>query len=132
MQTVNWVEKLSMEIHMKYHRMGNCYLTWLLGKILLLSTLKEKCSGIITRMKKTKRGTEESVIDYFIVCEELFESVVKMEIDEKRRYTLSRFYKSKNKTSVVESDHNINPVLEVQMESQKQFRKKRNLQFAQF
>ena len=39
-------------------------------------------------MKKTKRGTEESVIDYFIVCEELFESVVKMEIDEKRRNTL--------------------------------------------
>ena len=74
---------------------------------LIVVNSTEKCFGTITRMKKTTRGTEQSVIDYFIVCEELFESVEKMQIDEERKFTLSRFYKTKNKTSVIESDHNI-------------------------
>ena len=74
---------------------------------LIVVNSTEKCFGTITRMKKTTRGTEQSVIDYFIVCEELFESAEKMQIDEERKFTLSRFYKTKNKTSVIESDHNI-------------------------
>ena len=67
----------------------------------------DKCFGTITRYKKTKRGTEESVIDFFIVCEELFQNIVKMLIDEQRQYVLSRFYKCKNRISIVESDHNL-------------------------
>ena len=29
----------------------------------------KKCSGLITRIKNTVRGTEKSVIDFFVVCE---------------------------------------------------------------
>ena len=49
---------------------------------------QDKCFGIITRFKKTKRGTEESVIDYFVVCPELFQNIVKMMIDEQRIHVL--------------------------------------------
>ena len=65
------------------------------------------CYGVITRFKKTKRGDEKSVLDYFVVCQELFQNIVKMLVDEERKYVLSRFYKLKNRTSVVESDHNV-------------------------
>ena len=74
---------------------------------LIVVNATEKCQGVITRYKKTINGEEKSVIDYFIVCQELFQNVVKMNIDEERQYTLSRFYKYKSKSSVVKSDHNL-------------------------
>ena len=43
-----------------------------------------KCAGIITRYKKTVRGEEKSVLDYFVVCWELFQKIVKMTVDEER------------------------------------------------
>ena len=51
---------------------------------LIVVNSTDKCFGIITRFKKTKRGTEESVIDYFVVCQELFQNIVKMLVDEQR------------------------------------------------
>ena len=74
---------------------------------LIVVNATNKCFGIITRFKKTARRTEESVLDYFVVCEELFQKITKMVIDEERQYVLSRFYKYKHKTSTVESDHNL-------------------------
>ena len=65
-----------------------------------------KCHGVITRYKKTVRGVEQSVIDYFAVCRQLFQNISEMTIDEERQNVLSRFYKYKNKTTSVESDHN--------------------------
>ena len=46
----------------------------------------DKCFGVITWFKKTIRGTEESVLDYFVVCQELFQNIIKMDIDEQRRH----------------------------------------------
>ena len=74
---------------------------------LIVVNASDKCYGVITRFRKTARRTEESVLDYFIVCQELYQNIVKMVIDEQRQYVLSRFYKYKHKTSTVESDHNI-------------------------
>ena len=74
---------------------------------LIVVNATDKCYGVITRYKKTARRTEESVLDYFVVCQGLFQNILKMVIDEERKYVLSRFYKYKNKTSTVESDHNI-------------------------
>ena len=74
---------------------------------LVIVNATEKCEGIITRYKKTVKGVEQSVIDYFVVCQELYKNVLKMQIDDKRQYVLSRFYKYKTKTTTVESDHNI-------------------------
>ena len=53
------------------------------------------------------RGEEQSVLDYFLVCNDLYQNILKMTIDENRQYVLSRFYKYKTRTSTVESDHNI-------------------------
>ena len=75
-------------------------------KSLIIVNSTEKCSGVITRMRKKGNKTEESVLDYFIVCETFYNFCVKMEIDEKRKYTLKRFYKSKNGNKVILSDHN--------------------------
>ena len=52
---------------------------------LIVVNATNKCFGIITRFKKTARRTEESVLDYFVVCEELFQKITKMVIDEERR-----------------------------------------------
>ena len=91
----------------------NMFLTYISsnGKI-LLEVLKrqdstEKCSGLITRARNTSRSQEESVIDFFVVCREMFEKVLKMTIDEDRKYVLTKFYKYKTKTPIVESDHNL-------------------------
>ena len=67
----------------------------------------EKCIGTITRIKNTIKGNEESAIEYFIVCRGLYEKVVKMIIDEERRYVLTKFYKYKTTTTTVESDQNL-------------------------
>ena len=74
---------------------------------LILVNATDICYGVITRFRKTANRTEESVLDYFVVCQELYQNIVKMLIDEEREYVLSRFYKYKHKTSTVESDHNV-------------------------
>ena len=74
---------------------------------LIIVNSTEKCSGVITRIKNTARGQEESAIDFFVVCRQLFEKVIKMTIDEDRKFVLTRFYKSKTITTKVESDHNL-------------------------
>ena len=74
---------------------------------LIVVNSTEKCSGLITRYKKTKAGEEKSVIDFFIVCEELFKKVVSMVVDDDRKHVLATFRKYKKSSVVVESDHNV-------------------------
>ena len=74
---------------------------------LIVVNATDKCFGVITRYKETVRGTERSVLDYFVVCQELFQNIMKMVIDEQRHYVLTRFYKRKTTTTTVPSDHNI-------------------------
>jgi hypothetical protein len=66
----------------------------------------DKCAGIITRMRRKGNIIEKSVIDFFIVCQTLFQLVTRMEIDEDRNYVLTKFSKYKGKTHVIKSDHN--------------------------
>ena len=64
------------------------------------------CDGLITRQRTTTNGKEESVIDHFIVCKEMFKHIKAMIIDEIGKYALTK-YSNRNgdKTSVKESDH---------------------------
>ena len=66
----------------------------------------EKCSGVITRMRKKGKDIEKSAIDFFIVCQALFQMVTQMQIDEDRNMVLTKFYKNRGQTVVTESDHN--------------------------
>ena len=78
----------------------------ILRQDLIVVNATEKCQGLITRYKKTIKGEEKSILDYFIVCRQLYQKIQNMVIDEERKYVLSRFYKTKNITRCVESDHN--------------------------
>ena len=63
------------------------------------------CTGVITRRKTTINGIEESVIDFFLICEQLNCFLEKVLIDESRKYSLARYQKLKSGVKVIESDH---------------------------
>ena len=76
-------------------------------KQLVVVNCTDKCTGVITRTKVKGKSTEQSVLDYFIVCQDLYSLVQGMWIDEQRDYVLTRFYKQNGQTKTVESDHNV-------------------------
>ena len=49
------------------------------------------CKGVITRYRKTTIKTEESVLDFFIVCEKFFTYNTSMLVDEARKFPLTKF-----------------------------------------
>ena len=65
------------------------------------------CVGLITRYRKTAQSTEESVIDFFIVCREFLKMIVNMKIDEERAFSLTKFSGKKGNKNVKESDHHL-------------------------
>ena len=60
----------------------------------------QPCEGDITRVRHTTEHTEESILDFFIVCNQILPVVTKMKIDKNGETTLTRF---RGKT--VKSDH---------------------------
>ena len=65
------------------------------------------CSGVITRHRVTKTNVEKAVLDYIIVCEELFRHVNEMVIDESRSDVLTKYASKTGRGKVVKSDHNL-------------------------
>ena len=66
----------------------------------------DMCEGIITRRRQTIKKLEESILDFYIVCEKILPFVKRMVIDEDQHYGLSNFSKVKGKHIVKKSDHN--------------------------
>ena len=66
----------------------------------------QKCTGVITRYRRTVNSTEESVIDFFIVCRQFYSLVNSLLIDENRIFTLTKFSTRNGKKCIKESDHN--------------------------
>ena len=66
-----------------------------------------KCFGLITRYRKTINGIEESTIDFFIICRKLFNIIIRLDIDEKRIYALTKFSNKKGDKANKETDHNM-------------------------
>ena len=65
------------------------------------------CKGNITRERTTVNGTEQSIIDHFIVCQLMYTFIVSLQIDQERKYCLTKFTnKNGNKVCLKESDHN--------------------------
>ena len=65
---------------------------------LIVCNALESCSGTITRQRSTVNGIEASVIDYFIICQDMFSYFQSMRIDDKN--VLTRYVKKKNKIFV--------------------------------
>ena len=63
------------------------------------------CEGLITRKRKTKCLNEKSIIDLFIVCDQILPYIVKMHVDEKGENQLTNFYGINHKGKITETDH---------------------------
>ena len=64
------------------------------------------CEGLITRSRKTIKKDEESVLDFFIVCDKMKQYIKKMTIDEEKKYALTHYFKKKCVSHKTHSDHN--------------------------
>ena len=58
---------------------------------LIVVNSTELCKGTITRYRKTVNSEEKSVLDYFIVCRQFFNLVLKMTVDEERKHCLTKY-----------------------------------------
>ena len=73
------------------------------------------CTGVITRHRKTTIRTEESVIDFFIVCEQFFSLVTKMIVDEERKYSLTKYCTKNGAKSITVSGGHLLLILELNL-----------------
>ena len=64
------------------------------------------CEGKITRMRKTSKGLEESILDVFVTCDKILPYITNMKIDDKRQHILTNYKSVKMQGRVIESDHN--------------------------
>ena len=64
------------------------------------------CEGSITRMRKTTRGVETSILDVFVTCDRILPFITRMVVDEKRENVLSNYNALKDTGRVIESYHN--------------------------
>ena len=74
-----------------------------------MNGLEEKCSGVVTRQRYTENGrVEESAIDVVLVSADLEDELKSLNIDEERKYALTKITKNKKgKETKTISDHNI-------------------------
>lgn len=68
------------------------------GLILVNST--NKCTGTIARFCKTINSIERSILDFYIVCQEFYDLITSMTIDEDRIHVLTHYGKDN-----VDDDH---------------------------
>ena len=73
---------------------------------LVICNKTDLCEGAITRQRETVNGSERSVLDYVILCQEMFSFLSNMKIDEARAHVLTKYSKGKVKAVVTQSDHN--------------------------
>ena len=65
------------------------------------------CEGLLTRTRKTVNGLEESVIDFLIVCEELYNHMEDMKVDEQKIFAVESYTKTGKNVKVTQTDHNM-------------------------
>ena len=63
------------------------------------------CEGLITRSRKNKGNQEESILDFFVVCNQVLPFVTKMVIDEEKRHILTNYQSVKTEKKAINSDH---------------------------
>ena len=64
------------------------------------------CTGAITRYRVSKKCTEVAILDYVLVCKELYQYFENMVIDEERKLTLTKYATTKENKKKISSDHN--------------------------
>ena len=74
--------------------------------LFVVNNSEEKCVGKLTRQRSTKKRKEASIIDFVIGCDDIYDMISQLTIDEKRDHVLTSFRKTKNGSKITESDHN--------------------------
>ena len=64
-----------------------------------------QCRGLVTRSRIKEGVKEESVLDFFVVCESILPFVKEMIIDDSKNYILTNFKAAKQTGKAVDSDH---------------------------
>ena len=64
-----------------------------------------QCQGLITRKRRKNDKIEESILDFFIVCNKVLPFVTKMIIDEKKKFVLTNYKQYAKTSKAVDSDH---------------------------
>ena len=85
---------------------GELLLGILVRNNLIVCNGTAQCSGLITRERQTVNGSERSIIDFLIVCEELFYHMKEMKIDEEKKYAITSYNNGKV-MKVTRTDHNM-------------------------
>ena len=66
----------------------------------------ELCEGLITRKRVKNESIEESVLDFFIVCNLVLPHVKRMIIDEDKKHVLTNYEQVKRGGKAADTDHN--------------------------
>ena len=63
------------------------------------------CEGLITRKRSKNTILEESILDFFVVCDSILPFLKKMVVDEKKEYILTNYQSAKKNCKAIDSDH---------------------------
>ena len=63
------------------------------------------CKGVNTRVTKRKGKLVQCVLDFYVVCQHVLQSVVEMEIDVDRKYIVTNFNKVRKGGKATDLDH---------------------------
>ena len=63
------------------------------------------CEGIITRSRLREGMLEESVLDFFVICNKILPFLSKMVIDERKKHILTNYQRVKRDGKASDSDH---------------------------
>ena len=99
------IENIPLDIH-KISANGQLLMDIVKRNDLIIVNSTKKCTGTFTRVRKTKVLDEKSIIDYFLVCRRFYELILSLEIDEDRKFVLTKYATRMGTTCVIESDHN--------------------------
>ena len=78
------------------------------------------CEGLITRSRVKNGEKENSILDFFVVCDQVLPFLKKMIIDEEKRYILTNYQNVKKGGEAVDSDHFTQYLdIDLQFESEK-------------
>ena len=73
--------------------------------LIVMNGDERKCKGKITRRRITDKVKEESIIDFVIASEDVAEMIKSVEVDEERKFALTKYSKTKTGINIKESDH---------------------------
>ena len=59
--------------------------------LFVVNNSEEKCAGKLTRQRSTKKRKEASIIDFVIGCDDIYDMITQLTIDEKRDHVLTSF-----------------------------------------